>query len=55
MEFYSDVHWDIWEDLQDGTVRLVFSTTEGIEERGKPLPKNFVNTTWGPLEEYPPK
>lgn len=55
MEFYSDVHWDIWEDLQDDTVRLVFSVTEGAGEPGNPLPKSFVNATWGPLESYPPK
>lgn len=55
MEFYSDQDWDIWEDLQDDTVRLVFSVTEGPTKSGKGLPKRFVNKIWGPLEPYPPK
>lgn len=53
--YYSDKDWDIWEDLQDGTVRLVFGTVEGPKEPGQPLRMSWVESTWGPLEIYPPE
>lgn len=43
----------IWEDLQDGTVKLVYSPEYGTfskEDDVRPLDKAYVDRVWGPLE-----
>lgn len=56
MEYYTDQQWGIWEQLEDGKVRYIFGVEEGLGTGpGKPMRKDWVEATWGPLEVYPPK
>ena len=52
-KYWTDRDEAVWEDLQDGTVRLVYSPEYGTfseEDDVRPLEKAYVNRVWGPLE-----